>query len=78
MTEDIDILVSKESFPNLEKLLGLGYTLRPGSNKNMNMHLMTKNLPIDVLVEGQHKNGFTIPNHIDQKSTGYGTHHCQV
>jgi len=64
-TEDIDILVSKSSFNNLKKLLGRGYTLRVGSEKNMYMHIANTRLPIDVLVEGQQENGFSIPSPLD-------------
>jgi hypothetical protein len=62
MTTDIDIIVSKKTLSNLTKLHGLGYTKRPGSDKNMYLHIMNSKIPIDVSVEGQVENNFILPN----------------
>lgn len=62
-TEDIDILVAEEDFPKIkEKLIRRGYTLRPGSKKNMYMHTGAGKVPVDVLVEGDKEGNITLPN----------------
>jgi hypothetical protein len=62
-TEDIDALIAKEDFPKIkEKLIGRGYTLRPGAQKNMYMHSGAGKVPVDVLVEGDREASFTLPN----------------
>ena len=62
-TNDIDILVSKESFYRIgECLIGRGYILRPGSNKNMYVMLNNGRYPIDVLVEGDIEGDFILPS----------------
>lgn len=62
MTVDIDIMVSKATLHNLKQLHGLGYSLRPGSDKNMVIHTLARKIPLDVLVEGQLENGIELPN----------------
>jgi predicted nucleotidyltransferase len=61
-TGDIDILISKKSFPLLKKLIGHGYTRRPGSTKNMHFHIGNSRIKIDILVEGDKEKDFTMPN----------------
>lgn len=62
-TEDIDILIAKEDLLKIkEKLIGRGYTLRPGSKKNMYMHSGVGKIPIDILVEGDREGSITLPN----------------
>jgi len=62
-TEDIDILVAKRDVPKLKGLIGCGYTYRPGSKKNMYFHTSAGGrIPIDILYEGDNKDGFVMPN----------------
>lgn len=62
-TEDIDLLVSKEDFSKIqERLIGKGYTFRPGSKKNMYMHSGASKVPIDVLIEGDKEGNILLPN----------------
>jgi len=71
-TIDIDVLVSKATVSNLEKLHGRGYNLRPGATNNMFMYTATRKIPIDILVEGQVNNGIALPDpkKIRQKISG--------
>ena len=63
-TEDVDIIVSKDTFKLIQKnLVGkAGYVNRPGSSKNISYKLDNgKKIPIDILVEGDKESNFTIP-----------------
>lgn len=62
MTQDIDILVSKETAHNLVKLHGRGYTLRPGATNNMYLHVGDSRVPVDILIEGQNQDGIIMPD----------------
>jgi hypothetical protein len=62
-TEDIDFLVSKEGMREIHnKLIGKGYTLRPGSNKNLFLITGKGRYPIDILVEGDREGDVSLPN----------------
>lgn len=61
-TGDIDILISKETYPNIKNLYGRGYTLRPGATKNLYMHVGGRHIEIDVLVEGQKEGNVLMPD----------------
>lgn len=61
-TGDIDVLISKGTYPNVKKLYGRGYTLRPGATKNLYMHVGGRNIEIDVLVEGQKEGDVLMPD----------------
>lgn len=62
-TDDIDILVSRDSVSKIDKfLIGNGYTRRPGSTKDLYFHVCGRRIPIDILVEGDDKSGFVMPN----------------
>ncbi|MBF0526470.1 MAG: hypothetical protein HQK56_15415 [Deltaproteobacteria bacterium] len=61
-TEDIDILISKDSLPLLSELHGKGYTLRPGSSLNMYLYTPSKKIPIDFYVEADIWENILIPN----------------
>lgn len=62
-TEDLDILVSKKTEKLIdEHLVGNGYTKRPGSIRNLYYHTMTGKIPVDIIIEGDNKSGFVVPN----------------
>lgn len=62
-TEDIDLLVARADLPKIkDRLIGRGYTLRPGSQKNLYMHSGAVKTPIDVLVEGDQEGSVLLPN----------------
>lgn len=63
-TDDIDILVSKKTSHLLKNLIGNGYTLRPGSNKNMYFHSPVGKIEIDILIEGQREGDVMMPDPI--------------
>jgi len=56
--DDIDVLVSRESFPKIDRLLiGHGYSYRPGSEKHLYVELLGSRVPLDVYVEGERREG---------------------
>ena len=59
-TEDIDILVSKKSFPNLENLVGRGYIYNE-SDKCLYLLLKDNRIRIDIVLEGDNF-GIILPN----------------
>lgn len=59
-TEDIDILVSKKSFPNLKNLVGRGYIYNE-SNKCLYLLLKDNRISIDIVLEGDNF-GIILPN----------------
>lgn len=61
-TEDIDILISKKTAKKLKKLIGHGYTLIPGSTKNLYYHSPVRKIQIDILIEGQKEGKITMPD----------------
>jgi hypothetical protein len=62
-TEDIDLLVSKEGLRIIkEHFIGRGYTLRPGSTKNLYYIGRTTKIPIDILVEGTLEGSIVLPH----------------
>lgn len=63
-TDDIDFLVSKKTEKNLKKLLGRGYSLRPGTKRNLYFLGGTHKIEIDILVEGDKEGGMVLPNPI--------------
>src|SRR5271157_2163437 len=47
--DDIDVLVSKETYPKIEKLLiGNGYSYRPGSERHLYYEYLGGRTPLDV------------------------------
>jgi predicted nucleotidyltransferase len=72
-TEDIDVLISKKSVPLLKKLIGRGYTYRPGSKKNLYYHSAYWKVPVDILVEGDDNYGFIMPNPVKVRNKLYGS-----
>ncbi len=71
-TEDIDILVSKSSASKIQELIGHGYTLRPGSNKNLTYTIGPKRIPIDILVEGDIEGDVSLPNPVNVRVKLFG------
>lgn len=72
-TEDLDILVSKKTYPLIEKeLIGNGYTCRPGSTRNLNYHTSGHKIPVDIIIEGDNKSGFIMPNPVEIRNKIYG------
>lgn len=62
-TQDLDILVSKDSVEKIHShLIGKGYMLRPGAKNNMRCTLTSPPIMIDILVEGQANDGFELPD----------------
>ncbi len=61
---DIDVLVSRESYPKIEEfLIGNGYSRRPGSDRHLYLELVSGRIPLDIYVEGeQRKSGFPLPD----------------
>lgn len=56
--DDIDVLVSRETYPKIEEfLIGNGYCRRPGSNQHLYLELLAGRIPIDVYVEGESREG---------------------
>ncbi|MGO9570476.1 MAG: hypothetical protein ACLP5H_23340 [Desulfomonilaceae bacterium] len=52
--DDIDVLVSRESYPKIEKfLIGNGYSRRPGSDRHLYLEFVGGRIPLDVYVEGE-------------------------
>lgn len=72
MTNDIDVLVSKETLSNLKQLHGLGYTVRPGSTNNMYLHAGGFAINVDILVEGQKEGGFVLPDPVKVRQKIHG------
>jgi hypothetical protein len=61
-TNDVDLLVSKEGFSIIKNnFIGRGYTLRPGSTKNLNYLAPSGKVPIDILVEGDREGTIVLP-----------------
>ena len=61
---DIDVLVSKESYPKIEQFfIGNGYSYRPGSDRHLYVELLGGRIPLDVYVEGERRGGgFPLPD----------------
>ena len=61
---DIDVLVSRGSYPKIEEhLIGNGYSRRPGSDRHLYLELLAGRIPIDVYVEGEKRDdGLPLPN----------------
>jgi hypothetical protein len=52
--DDIDVLVSRESYPKIEEfLIGNGYSRRPGSDRHLYVNLLAGRVPLDIYVEGE-------------------------
>jgi hypothetical protein len=64
LTEDIDLLISKDTFPKIENILiGKGYTFRPGSHKNLYYHVGEKaKIQVDILIEGDKEGDILLPD----------------
>ncbi|MGB6066117.1 MAG: hypothetical protein WBG50_15055 [Desulfomonilaceae bacterium] len=62
--DDIDILVSRDSYPRIEDfLIGNGYSRRPGSDRHLYLELLAGRIPLDIYVEGDHRDdGVPLPN----------------
>jgi len=61
--EDIDLLVSRESFPRIAQfLVGHGYSYRPGSTQHLYYEYPGGKIPVDIYVEGEEKGGFPLPD----------------
>lgn len=62
--DDIDVLVSRESYPNIEKfLIGHGYSYRPGSERHLYLEFLGGRTPLDIYVEGERRDdGVPLPN----------------
>lgn len=55
---DIDVLVSKESYPKIEQFfIGNGYSYRPGSDRHLYVELLGGRIPLDIYVEGERRKG---------------------
>jgi len=77
-TEDIDLLVSKDTFHLIdEKLVGLGYTYRPGS-KNLHYHAPGKKIEVDILVEGENNEGFVLPSPVAIRQKLFGVWYADI
>lgn len=62
-TNDIDLLVSRDTFDRIEEcLVGRGYIFRPGNRKGLYAILKDARYPIDVIVEGETKGTYILPN----------------
>ena len=61
---DIDVLVSRESYPKIEEfLIGNGYSRRPGSDRHLYLELLAGRIPLDVYVEGEKRgDGLPLPD----------------
>ena len=60
---DIDVLVSRKTFPKIEKcLMGNGYSCRPGSERHLYYEYLGGRTPLDVYVEGEERDGFPLPD----------------
>lgn len=71
-TDDIDILVSRASFPHLKALASRGYVYNPDTDaKTLYMLLEKGRVQIDILVEGEVW-GMALPNplHVRQRLAG--------
>ena len=62
--DDIDLLVSKETFPKIKQfLIGNGYSYRPGSEKHLYYEFGGGKIPLDIYVEGEKREGgFPLPD----------------
>ena len=62
--DDIDVLVSKQTYPKIEEfLIGNGYSRRPGSNRNLYLEFLGVRIPLDIYVEGEkRKDGPPLPD----------------
>lgn len=55
---DIDVLVSKETFPKIGELfIGHGYSYRPGSDQHLYLEFLGGRVPLDIYVEGEKREG---------------------
>jgi len=56
--DDIDVLVSKETFPKVAQFfIGHGYSYRPGSTQHLYCELLGGKIPVDIYVEGERREG---------------------
>lgn len=56
--DDIDVLVSRETYPKIEEfLIGNGYSRRPGSDRHLYVELLAGKIPVDIYVEGEIREG---------------------
>ena len=62
--DDIDLLVSKETFPKIDQLfIGHGYSYRPGSTQHLYCEFLGGKIPVDIYVEGQQiEGGLPLPD----------------
>jgi len=62
--DDIDILVSRDSYPKIEQyLIGNGYSYRPGSERHLYYEFLGGRTPVDIYVEGEKReDGFPLPD----------------
>jgi hypothetical protein len=60
---EIDVLVSKETYPKIARyFIGHGYSLRPGSGRNLYYEILGGRLPLNIYVEGDKWCGLPLPN----------------
>jgi hypothetical protein len=56
--DDIDVLVSRETYPRIEEfLIGNGYSRRPGSERHLYVELLGGRVPLDIYVESDERDG---------------------
>ncbi len=62
--DDIDVLVSRETYPKIEEfLIGNGYSRRPGSERHLYLELPAGKIPVDIYVEGEKRDdGVPLPD----------------
>lgn len=61
---DIDVLVSRETYPKIEEfLIGNGYSRRPGSDRHLYLELLAGKIPVDIYIEGEKRDdGIPLPD----------------
>lgn len=72
-TDDVDIVVSKESFDTIQNdLVGRYFTMRPGSTRNMYYTRLGRRVPVDIIIEGDNKCGIELGNPIEYREKRNG------